>query len=309
MNAYVGVTDSAWFDLLASQPQIQEVNFWQPGGNRRFTALAQGELFLFKPHRRNVIIGGGVMAYSTLLPVSLAWETFGIGNGATSLAEMRSRIEKYRRQSTSLNQDYTIGCILLTQPFFLPESQWIPLPSGWAPNIVSGRRYDLRQSPGLQLWEGLHRAFSGPAEAGVPLPAVAEPVSRFGTPILIQPRLGQGAFRVLVTDAYERKCAVSGEKVLPVLQAAHIRPYAEGGEHRVQNGILLRSDLHTLFDRGYLTVSPDFTMEVSKRLKEDYENGHEYYALHGTRIRAPRHQIAFPSIDNLRWHNEIKYLG
>lgn len=47
---------------------------------------------------------------------------------------------------------------------------------------------------------------------------------RYGTPILMKPRLGQGAFRVLVTDAYERRCAVSGEKTLPILDAAHIGP-------------------------------------------------------------------------------------
>ena len=66
----------------------------------------------------------------------------------------------------------------------------------------------------------------------------------------IQARLRQGAFRVLVTDSYDRRCALSGERTLPVLQAAHIKPYAEGGLHQVPNGILLRSDIHVLFDAG-----------------------------------------------------------
>ncbi|RPI44481.1 MAG: hypothetical protein EHM59_12710 [Betaproteobacteria bacterium] len=52
---------------------------------------------------------------------------------------------------------------------------------------------------------------------------------RFGAEYLMRGRLGQGAFRVLVTDAYQRRCAVTGEKTLPVLEAAHIRPYAEDG--------------------------------------------------------------------------------
>lgn len=72
----------------------------------------------------------------------------------------------------------------------------------------------------------------------------------FGEPILIRPRLGQGSFRVLVTETYERRCAVTGEKVLPVLEAAHIHPVAADGVHRIDNGLLLRSDLHTLFDKG-----------------------------------------------------------
>ena len=44
----------------------------------------------------------------------------------------------------------------------------------------------------------------------------------YGDPVLVRPRLGQGTFRVLVTDNYRRRCAVTGEKALPVLDAAHI---------------------------------------------------------------------------------------
>jgi hypothetical protein len=52
-----------------------------------------------------------------------------------------------------------------------------------------------------------------------------------GSPILIRPRLGQGAFRVSVTSVYQHRCAVTGERTLPILDAAHIRPYEEGGKH------------------------------------------------------------------------------
>jgi putative restriction endonuclease len=50
-----------------------------------------------------------------------------------------------------------------------------------------------------------------------------------------------------------------------VLQAAHIRRVREGGTHGVDNGLLLRSDVHTLFDRGYLTVTPAYQLRVSRR--------------------------------------------
>jgi hypothetical protein len=74
-------------------------------------------------------------------------------------------------------------------------------------------------------------------------------------PTLVPRRLGQGAFRVLVTETYGRRCAVTGEPVLPVLDAAHIRPVSQGGLHSLSNGLLLRTDVHTLFDRGYVTVT------------------------------------------------------
>jgi putative restriction endonuclease len=117
-------------------------------------------------------------------------------------------------------------------------------------------------------------------------------------------RLGQGAFRVLVTDAYDRRCAITGLHTLPVLQAAHIKPVAETGPNRVNNGLLLRSDLHLLFDGGYLTITEDFHIEVSKRIKQEYENGRDYYALHGRRLEViPSNPIERPSSEFIEWHN------
>jgi putative restriction endonuclease len=83
---------------------------------------------------------------------------------------------------------------------------------------------------------------------------VREETPRYGKPLLVWPRIGQGVFRIAVTDAYGRACAVTGEHSLPALEAAHIRPYAAEGLHDVANGLLLRSDLHRLFDKGYVTV-------------------------------------------------------
>ncbi len=77
---------------------------------------------------------------------------------------------------------------------------------------------------------------------------------RYGSPTVVYPRLGQGSFRVVVTDIYSRWCAVTRERTLPVLDAAHIRPYGQDGPHDPRNGLLLRSDIHTLFDQGYVTV-------------------------------------------------------
>ena len=111
-----------------------------------------------------------------------------------------------------------------------------------------------------------------------------------------------------MTDAYDRRCAVTGEKTLPVLEAAHIKPYASLGPHRVSNGILLRSDLHKLFDLGYLTVTPELKLEVSPRLKTEWHNGREYYAHHGQPLRIqPADPASQPSGEFLTWHNENRF--
>jgi len=131
----------------------------------------------------------------------------------------------------------------------------------------------------------------------------------YGSEFLTRARIGQGAFRVLVTDAYERRCAISGERTLPVLESAHIKPYSLSGPHSVNNGILLRSDLHKLFDLGYLTITNDYHVEVSKRIKEEHNSGREYYALHGKHlINLPMNDSDSPAIKFIEWHNENIYV-
>ena len=102
---------------------------------------------------------------------------------------------------------------------------------------------------------------------------------------------------------------MTGERTLPVLEAAHIKPYAEGGAHDITNGLLLRSDLHTLFDRGYLTVTSEYRLEVSRRIREEYENGRDYYALSGRKLRPPRIGSARPDPLLLDWHNRHRFLA
>lgn len=303
MKSFVGVTDRDWFNLLSSIKAPDEVNFWQPSGNRLFKALSPGELFIFKLHYPdNFIVGGGFFAHSTLLPISLAWESFGIYNGASSLFEMRQRVEKYRRQVETRFTDYTIGCILLEQPFFLPRNSWVPVPKDWKSNIVQGRGYDLTVEPGKSLWLQLQASLSSTS-------MIREEPVVYGKPVLTFPRLGQGSFRILVTDAYERRCAITGERTLPALDAAHIKPFSEKGPLVVNNGILLRRDLHALFDRGYLTITSSHKIEVSKRIKEEFENGKEYYRYHGDNIRVPSQRLYLPKSEFLEWHNNNIYRG
>lgn len=126
---------------------------------------------------------------------------------------------------------------------------------------------------------------------------------------LIRPRLGQGAFRVLVTDIYHRRCAVTQERTLPALEAAHIRPYGDGGEHEARNGLLLRRDIHSLFDAGYVTVTPDFHFEVSRRIREEFDNGKHYYALQGQKVSVPQKPSQHPDPVALSWHNEHCFKG
>lgn len=311
MRAYLGITDWDWFELLRAQPAVDEVNFWQPSP-RPFRALSQGEPFLFKLHRpaaggRDVIAGGGFFAAWTQYPASIAWDAFELANGARTLAEMRARIERYRRTGSGI-ADYWIGCILLTQPFFFAREEWIEVPQ-WGASTQVGKTMDPSEEPGRSIWRAVEeRLGARRLDDAVEMARVVEEAPRYAE-VVARQRLGQGSFRLLVTDAYERSCAVTREKALPVLEAAHIVPYAEGGLHRVDNGLLLRSDLHRLLDKGYVTVTPDLRLEVSDRLRLEFDNGQEYLAMRGREIWVPEEKSARPDPALLVWHNEHRFVA
>lgn len=315
MRFWVGVTDNKWFQYLA-QLKPDEVNFWQPGGRTSFKAVEQYAPFLFKLHSPyNYIVGGGFFVRHSFLPLSLAWDSFQQKNGAPDYLTFRTEIMKYRERSgKESGGDPIIGCIILTSPFFFPKEKWIPVPRNWSPNIVQGKTYSTDEPEGARLWnEVLVRLEETPIlmRDAEPEYTAPEPLGeRYGSDQLIRPRLGQGAFRVLVTEAYSRRCAVTGEKTLPVLDASHIMPYAEGGPHAVNNGLLLRKDLHTLFDRGYMTITEDYRIEVSRKIKELYNNGREYYQMHGKRLVVlPSSKLELPSREYIKWHNENVYVS
>src|SRR5262245_48590986 len=302
----VAVTDKDWFNHLRRRPEAREVNFWAPGA-APFRALQPGEMFLFKLHAPlNFIVGGGIFTYANSMPCSLAWEAFGIGNGADSLADMRQRIIKYRRADPADRGDFVIGCRILTEPFFFDEADWIPVPSSWSRNIVTFKTYDTSEAEGAELWDAVQIRI-GRSAGQLVLRDVEQ--AKYGAPTLVRPRLGQGTFRVMVTDAYSRRCAITGERTLPALEAAHIKPFAEGGSHHPANGLLLRRDIHALFDSGYVTVGADLRFNVSRRIKEEFENGRHYYELHGQSIALPAHPKWKPDAGLLTWHSEKRYLG
>ena len=299
MKYWVGTTDNAWFRFLGGM-QPDEVNFWQPRGQATYADLTPGSLFLFKLKRPyNHIAGGAHFVKSSSLPLSMVWDAFGSKNGAATRPAFESMIRKLVTDAAEV--DPVIGCTVLSEPFFWPEPQWIREPQGWSGSIVRGRYYDTTLPDGAALWSQVEaRLQVGRIRDNSP--------SRYGEPMLVKPRLGQGGFRVVVTDAYRRRCAITGESTLPVLEAAHILPYAEHGAHEASNGMLLRSDFHKLFDLGLVTVTPSHRIEVSSRIKEEWFNGKAYYRLHGSSLSSiPQQDSDKPSAAMLQWHNEHRF--
>ena len=295
---YVGVTDPSWFAYLAAQ-QADEVNFWIPSG-RTFQALPESGLFLFKLKRpANAIAGGGFFLRFTRLPVTLAWDAFGDKNGAATFQDFVARLQGAR---PGLHPADQIGCCILAAPFFFSRERWIDTPVDFSTNIMTGKVYESTSPTARKLLAAVRENFGRAGETDELLDENLEPHYRLQ---LVRQRVGQGGFRALVTDAYTRRCAISGERTLPALEAAHIKPYAESGPNRTENGLLLRSDLHRLFDAGYVTVTPERRIEVSRRIKEEFENGRDYYRYHGKGLEVlPDSQGEQPDAGYLVWHND-----
>ena len=310
MKFWIGITDNDWYKYL-STTQPDEINFWQPGAGG-FKALEPGEPFLFKLHYPDhFIVGGGFSVRYTQLPLSLMWDVFGNKNGAEDYHTLYKLIMKRKSNSGTDDHNPSVGCIILNNPFFFPEELWIEPPVDLKKNIVRGKTYDTQERIGSEVWHKVEHHlqmmnFELITTGDVPVAAEGAP---YGDYYLQKARLGQGAFRVLVTDAYQRRCSITGERTLPALDAAHIKPFSESGPNYIRNGLLIRSDIHKLFDKGYVTITPEYRIEVSRRIKEEYENGREYYAYHGKPLNfIPKNVSEQPDRKYLIWHNDNKYI-
>ena len=155
---YVGVTDTNWFLYLKEQYKNNTlpkyVNFWTPGSTS-FKVLKDGELFLFKLHKKKnsgvngEVAGGGYFSHFERLTMSDSWKKYGIGNGAATYDEMFNSLNKIKEKNNFPNEQ-TIGCIVLKDVFFL--DRLIEEPSDWKKAIVRGKSFTLDNEIGKGLY-------------------------------------------------------------------------------------------------------------------------------------------------------------
>ncbi|MCO5316710.1 MAG: HNH endonuclease [Solirubrobacterales bacterium] len=309
MNGVVANTDFDWYLFLRDRSYLDEVNFWRPG-TTAFRALAPGEPFFFKLKApQNAIAGFGLYAGYSLEEVWRSWELFGDGNGAPTQWDLLKRLDRLSGQKGSLSATRKIGCIAVVDPVFFTPDEWVAAPADWSPNIVANKKYDLSSGEGLRI----HRECLERATTRDSVPEWAEDmneeIAKYGKATMIRPRLGQGTFRLAVLSAYDGACAVTTEHSRPAVDAAHIRPYHRQGDHRVSNGMPLRRDIHSLFDAGYVTVTPDHRFRVSDALDSEFANGKTYYAMENQRILLPNDPDLRPDPEALAWHSETVFKG
>jgi len=273
---------------------VDEVNFWSPLADRPMKHMELGEPVFFR--------------HFASLDLEVAWQCFGWKNGDPDRETSLRRIGEYRNADmlASRSERPPLGCTILRAVQLWPEERWIPWgdAEGWAPNIVRGKtERDAHRAVRLLSEMQASDQLIPDLDAGPFSPLVVDErrvVSRE-----IAEREGQVAFRARLLDAYGRSCAITGEHTQPVLDAAHIQPYLGPKSNHVQNGLLLTKEFHTLFDLGYVTVTPEYVVRVSPALRADWQNGTRYYLFDGERLKqVPSKGELRPSATALEWHNE-----
>lgn len=317
VEPFVALTDKAWFDFLASQAidgVVDEVNFWSPKSTRPMKHMRTGAPVFFRlKHPFHAIAGYAFFAHFTVLDLDLAWDTFGTKNGDADKASFLDRIGAYREVdlTASHGERRPLGCTILRDARLWEPARWIAWgeAQGWKRNIVQGKTVD---DPGLAsrlLGEIQYDAIDTPPDLADDY-APTEIDERHVVLARTVRREGQGAFRARILDAYGRRCAITGERTEPVLDAAHVQPYLGPMSNHVQNGLLLTQEFHTLFDKGLVTVTPELRVRVSPRIRERWSNGRRFYDFDGRELaQVPGDPAARPSVAALEWHARSRFIA
>jgi len=318
MHPFIALTDWNWFQFFSSRPDapgpIDEANFWQPKAKRPMAKLTPGTPVFFRLKKpRYAIAGYGFYANFVALRIGQAWEFFGTGNGDPTRESFVRRIGRYRGLDPA--QDHPggwapLGCTVLRDCMFWPEDRWIPWgkEQGWAPNIVQGKaERDAIRASNL-LGEIQYDSLFAPEDLADEPFELVEMDERERVTATQAVRRGQGTFRSRLLETYSRRCAITGEHTEIVLDAAHIQPYLGPRSNHVQNGLLLTKEFHALFDEGYATVTPDYRVKISGRLRDEWENGHRYYPFDDQPLMVMPDSAQRPSREVLEWHGRKVFL-
>ncbi len=317
IEPWIAVTDQAWFDFLLSRAvdgRLDEVNFWSPNSIRPMKSMRPGEpVFLRLKAPFSSIAGYGFFAHFTVLELTEAWKTFGEKNGDPDLLRFLRRIGEYRRRELIdlRSEEPPLGCTILRDAVFWPRDRWLrwETSEGWPRTGIQRGKAETDKARASQLLAEIqYDHLSQPEE----LSEAFEPLEADEREILLassKPRVGQGTFRLRLLDAYGRRCAITGERTEPVLDAAHVQRYLGPRSNHIQNGLVLAQEFHTLFDLGYVTVTPDYTVRVSDALREEWENGKRYYEFQGSVLHVPGERALQPCKAALEWHGNLVYRG
>jgi len=180
------------------------------------------------------------------------------------------------------------------QTYLVRSSTLYGKPVRLSDHSITGLSYGKQLNE--EQFESLLKAAGNTSEycSGVQLPESTIELERVFREV--KQRLGQGALREVLLKIYSGKCAISGCQVVEVLEAAHIDPWCSTGSCHPSNGLLLRADLHTLFDRDLIGIEPEsHVVHIAPSIRET-----EYGEFHGITMQTPNDQASMPHPEVLK---------
>lgn len=277
----IAVTDVDWFKYQRSHGFIDYVNFWTPSQNRP-QKLSQGDYFVFKLRGPGDLIGGyGTFVEYKFQTLDATWQEFGQRNGADNKSEFMDTLTQF-----DSNDKVNCGCVVLKDIVYFDEPK-DRIRSGFTKKPAQLYAYDNIPFPfgGMLVSTGHFNLIQTTAKN-----------KKLQSSTI---REGQGAFHTAVSKAYQGQCCITGEKIPELLQAAHIQDYINKDSNHIQNGLLLRIDIHKLFDSGLLYIDQTYHVHVSPLVKTP-----EYSKLEGRQISLPANISDRPALVALRFKED-----
>lgn len=303
-----------------------EANFWQPSPHGCRLCLPVNRFCSRQRTQRKYpgvdipgysLVGGGFFDEYVEWGVSEAWTIWGLANGVATEQELLARARSYRASSATSDPDPTIGCVILRNIFFAAAGKELAEPPRWPRNVVTLSRYDLAEPSRKEDTEYVGHALAL-LRRGARVDLAWEPDLRGVDLDWRGPRIwrscagppahGQGHFKRAVATAYRNRCAVTSRRDVPEL-GSRAHPPIRRGWRACCFQWLAATDVHRLFDRGYLSVDPDLRLRVSRQLQEHGWNGVEFCQREavGHRIPAPENPLHQPDCDALAWQTESRF--
>ncbi|WP_205843618.1 HNH endonuclease [Nakamurella deserti] len=234
-------------------------NYWNDTDRALGTRLAVVDEALNGPLKTSWPLFNG---YRTMRPGDIVWIYAG-GEGALCAA---ATVDDVHTQADGTWTALWIWRRDITRALQVHELSRRTLAPFRFSKVVRGiRRVDPETAQVIDRWIDA----AGPDPLGPDLgtdPSLSDDDNRRKREAIIAVRPGAARFRGDLMDAYGYRCAITGCDVEVALEAAHIKPYRGPRHDRVDNGILLRRDLHALFDANLLGIDETgrvFTMPAS----------------------------------------------